>query len=79
MHALKCTYVFYPHHHSQISDTFNSDEKNEKSKLLIGKKIEEYLARAETLKGHIQAGEKKPKKAVGVDGSMNGTNSGDQK
>jgi hypothetical protein len=55
------------------------DEKNEKSKQLIGKKIEEYLARAEALKGQIQSGEKQPKKAVGVDGSMNGASTGDQK
>lgn len=49
------------------------DEKNEKSKLLIRTKINEYLARAETLKGHLAtAGDRKAKAAVGADGSVNG-------
>lgn len=50
------------------------DEKNEKSKLLIRTKINEYLARAETLKGHLAtAGDRKAKAAVGADGSVNGS------
>ncbi|KAG1775036.1 P-loop containing nucleoside triphosphate hydrolase protein [Suillus placidus] len=48
-------------------------EKNEKAKLLVRAKIEEYLARAETLKKHLQRDEKKSRKAVSVDGSVNGT------
>lgn len=47
-----------------------TDEKNEKSKLLIRAKIEEYLSRAETLKKHIQAQEeKRSRKAVSANGS----------
>ncbi|KAF5376885.1 hypothetical protein D9615_007228 [Tricholomella constricta] len=42
-------------------------EKNEKSKLLIRTKINEYLARAETLKEHLKAS-KNSKSAVGVTG-----------
>jgi len=49
------------------------DEKNEKAKLLVRAKIEEYLARAETLKKHLQRDEKKSRKAVSADGSVNGT------
>ena len=50
-----------------------TDEKNEKSKLLIRTKINEYLARAETLKGHLAtAADKKAKAVVGADGSVNG-------
>ncbi|KAF8651019.1 hypothetical protein AX16_004953 [Volvariella volvacea WC 439] len=45
-------------------------EKNEKSKLLIRTKINEYLGRAETLKTHLTAvSEKNAKRAVGVNGS----------
>lgn len=47
-----------------------ADEKNEKSKVLIRTKIEEYLTRAETLKKHIQAQEeKRSRKAVSANGS----------
>ena len=57
-----------------------ADEKNDKSKLLIRTKINEYLARAETLKEHIQqAGEKRARKVVGADGSVNGTGGGGKK
>jgi vacuolar protein-sorting-associated protein 4 len=46
------------------------DEKNEKSKLLIREKIEEYLSRAETLKKHIQAqDEQRSRKVVSANGS----------
>ncbi|KAF8139713.1 P-loop containing nucleoside triphosphate hydrolase protein [Boletus edulis] len=45
-------------------------EKNEKSKVLIRAKIEEYLTRAETLKKHIQSqDEKKSRRAVSANGS----------
>ncbi|KIJ68861.1 hypothetical protein HYDPIDRAFT_25109 [Hydnomerulius pinastri MD-312] len=45
-------------------------EKNEKSKVLIRGKIEEYLSRAEILKKHIQAQEEqKSRKAVSANGS----------
>ncbi|KAH7922405.1 AAA-domain-containing protein [Leucogyrophana mollusca] len=48
-------------------------ERNEKSKLLIRTKVDEYLGRAETLKKHLQSTEeKKSRKAVGADGSVNG-------
>jgi vacuolar protein-sorting-associated protein 4 len=49
------------------------DEKNEKAKLLVRTKIEEYLARAETLKKHLQRDEKNSRKAVSADGFVNGT------
>lgn len=49
------------------------DEKNEKSKLLIRTKINEYLSRAETLKEHMNAqSEKRGKSAVGANGSSTG-------
>ncbi|KAI9462736.1 P-loop containing nucleoside triphosphate hydrolase protein [Boletus coccyginus] len=45
-------------------------EKNEKSKVLIRAKIDEYLTRAETLKKHIQSqDEKRSRKAVSANGS----------
>ncbi|KAJ3811648.1 MAG: P-loop containing nucleoside triphosphate hydrolase protein [Lentinula lateritia] len=48
-------------------------EKNEKSKLLIRTKINEYLSRAETLKEHMNAqSEKRGKSAVGANGSSTG-------
>jgi len=57
-----------------------ADEKNDKSKLLIRTKINEYLARAETLKAHItSAGEKRARSAVGADGSVNGAGGGGKK
>ena len=56
------------------------DEKNDKSKLLIRTKINEYLARAETLKAHITStGEKRARSAVGADGSVNGAGGGGRK
>ncbi|KAH8101489.1 AAA-domain-containing protein [Cristinia sonorae] len=52
-------------------------EKNAKSKQLIRTKIDEYLARAEVLKGHIQdSDEKRAKKAIGVNGIGNGGSAG---
>lgn len=49
-------------------------EKNEKSKLLIRSKVNEYLARAETLKDHLsQSQEKRTKKAIGANGMNGGT------
>ncbi|KIK66000.1 hypothetical protein GYMLUDRAFT_218784 [Collybiopsis luxurians FD-317 M1] len=48
-------------------------EKNEKSKLLIRTKINEYLSRAETLKEHVNSqNEKRGKSAVGVNGGTTG-------
>ena len=50
-----------------------TDEKNEKSKLLIKSKISEYMARAETLKKHLNAQqESKGRSAVGVNGGSGG-------
>ena len=52
------------------------DEKNERSKKLIKAKFNEYLERAEILKGHLQnKDDKRAKKAVGVNG-MNGGSAG---
>jgi hypothetical protein len=44
------------------------DEKNDKIKVMIRGKIEEYLQRAEVLKTHLTAPDK-PKKAVGANGN----------
>ncbi|KAH9939015.1 AAA-domain-containing protein [Epithele typhae] len=52
-------------------------EKNERSKKLIKSKFNEYLARAETLKEHIQSKEdKRAKKAIGVNGASGGSGGG---
>ena len=54
----------------------SADEKNERSKKLIKSKFNEYLERAEILKGHLQnKDDKRAKKAVGVNG-MNGGSAG---
>ena len=54
-----------------------SGEKNEKSKQLIRSKIEEYIARAETLKSHLQQAEDKTaKRAIGANGMANGGTGG---
>jgi vacuolar protein-sorting-associated protein 4 len=54
-----------------------SDEKNEKSKVLIRQKIEEYLARAETLKSHMQQNEDgRARRAIGANGMANGGTGG---
>lgn len=45
-----------------------TDEKNDKSKLLIKSKINEYLSRAETLKGHLEKESKGGRNAIGVSG-----------
>ncbi|EGO19433.1 hypothetical protein SERLADRAFT_442915 [Serpula lacrymans var. lacrymans S7.9] len=48
-------------------------EKNDKSKVLIRTKINEYLQRAETLSNHLSAeNEKRARKAVGADGTVSG-------
>ena len=53
------------------------DEKNERSKKLIKSKFNEYLARAEVLKEHIQGKEdKRAKKLVGANGANSGTGGG---
>ena len=54
---------------SNPSCSWRADEKNERSKALIRTKIEEYLARAEMLKQHIQAADSKTKRAVGANGA----------
>ncbi|KAF9261968.1 AAA-domain-containing protein [Marasmius fiardii PR-910] len=55
-------------------------EKNDKSKLLIRTKINEYLARAETLKEHLNAqAEKRGKQAMGANGSSSGVGGGGKK
>ena len=83
MLALKCAYSFLPARLAGCTagvcclccltrEGGSADEKNERSKKLIKSKFNEYLARAETLKEHIQSKEdKRAKKAVGVNG-MNG-------
>jgi vacuolar protein-sorting-associated protein 4 len=45
-----------------------ADEKNDRLKGLIKSKVNEYLERAEKLKAHIAAQDKKSKSAVGADG-----------
>ncbi|KAL4068967.1 AAA-domain-containing protein [Scleroderma citrinum] len=47
-------------------------EKNEKSKVLIRGKIEEYLSRAETLKKHIQAQEEQKSRSISANGTVAG-------
>lgn len=55
-------------------------EKNEKSKLLIRSKVNEYLARAETLKDHLsQSQEKRARKALGANGMNGGAAGGGKK
>ena len=56
------------------------DEKNERSKKLIKAKFNEYLARAETLKEHLQSKEdKRAKKMVGANGANGGSGGGGKK
>ncbi|KAF9007941.1 AAA-domain-containing protein [Cyathus striatus] len=55
-------------------------EKNEKSKVLIRSKINEYLTRAETLKDHIQSQtEKRGRNAIGVNGTGGAAGAGGKK
>ncbi|TFK44629.1 AAA-domain-containing protein [Crucibulum laeve] len=55
-------------------------EKNDKSKLLIRTKINEYLSRAETLKEHLMsAGEKRGRNAIGVNGTGGAAGAGGKK
>ncbi|THH27482.1 hypothetical protein EUX98_g6703 [Antrodiella citrinella] len=52
-------------------------EKNNKSKELIRSKIDEYMNRAEILKGHLQGSEeKRARKAIGANGLANGGSAG---
>lgn len=62
----------------RLTDAFvSTDEKNERSKKLIKSKFNEYLARAETLKEHLQSKEeKRAKKLVGVSGANGSTGGG---
>ena len=56
---------------------FHADEKNERSKKLIKSKFNQYLARAEVLKEHIQGKEdKRAKKLVGANWANSGTGGG---
>ena len=49
------------------------DEKNDKLKLLIRGKVDEYLDRAEKLKEHLsKAEEKRSRRAVGANGTTTG-------
>ena len=57
-----------------------TDEKNEKSKALIKTKFTEYLNRAETLKQYLsEKGDKRAKKAIGVNGASGGSGGGGKK
>lgn len=47
-------------------------EKNEKSKILIRCKIEEYLSRTETLKKHLQAQEEQKSRSISANGTVAG-------
>lgn len=46
------------------------DEKNDKLRVLIRKKVDEYLDRAEKLKAHIAKAENKKSSAIGSDGKV---------
>ena len=75
MLALKC--ARFSNIKSSMYLRLTVGEKNEKSKQLIRGKIEEYIARAETLKNHITDQEdKRAKKAVGANGTTNGGTGG---
>jgi vacuolar protein-sorting-associated protein 4 len=77
MLALKCALFVLIKYPDMLTDLGFADEKNDKSKLLIRTKINEYLARAETLKSHsASAGEKRARSAIGADGSVNGAGGG---
>jgi vacuolar protein-sorting-associated protein 4 len=67
--------VSVPVRSSDLS-VLGADEKNAKLKILIRAKIEEYLARAETLKTHVK--DKQPKKVVSASGPS-ATANGDKK
>ena len=73
--ALKCAYYPMLFRSSDLS-VLDTDEKNAKLKILICAKIEEYLARAETLKSHVK--DKQPKKAISASGP-GATANGDKK
>jgi len=53
-------------------DRCHTDEKNEKSKILIRCKIEEYLSRTETLKKHLQAQEEQKSRSISANGTVAG-------
>jgi hypothetical protein len=46
------------------------DEKNDKLRVLIRKKVDEYLDRAEKLKAHIAKAESKQPGAIGSNGKV---------
>jgi hypothetical protein len=64
-----------------LSDPVRADEKNEKLRILIRGKFEEYVARAEKLKEHLAKanGTDDGKSAVGANGSERQGNSGGKK
>lgn len=67
-HDMLMTLVLdFPAHLTHL-DTNRPDEKDDRSKQLIRSKIDEYLARAETLKKHLAPREKPKNKATRTDG-----------
>lgn len=59
-----------------VSDYF-LDEKNDRLKALIRKKVEEYMDRAEKLKEHLsKPEEKRSRTAVGANGKPSGGGGG---
>jgi hypothetical protein len=51
-------------------DSCCADEKNDKLRVLIRKKVDEYLDRAEKLKAHIAKADTKQAGAVGSNGKV---------
>lgn len=50
--------------------SWSVDEKNDKLRVLIRKKVDEYLDRAEKLKAHIAKAESKQPGAIGSNGKV---------
>lgn len=62
------------------SNFLYTDEKNEKSKVLIKTKINEYLTRAETLKDHLtNSSERRGRSAIGINGGGGAAGGGGKK
>lgn len=53
-----------------------SDEKNDKLRVLIRKKVDEYLDRAEKLKAHIAKAESKTPGVIGSNGKVSASGGG---
>ena len=67
-------------HLTYHQDSYLSDEKNAKLKVLIRGKIDEYLERAEKLKEHLsKSEEKRARRAVGANGMSTGGSGGSGK